>query len=31
MFGMFCKCPAWDTVNQTKFADANANSCPIND
>ena len=20
---MFCKCPAWDTVNQTKFADAN--------
>ena len=20
MFGMFCECPAWNTVNQTKFA-----------
>ena len=26
MSNMFCDCPAWDTVNQTKFADAN--SCP---
>ena len=20
---MFCRCPAWDTVDQTKFANAN--------
>ena len=26
MFGMFCECPAWDTVDQTKFS--NANECP---
>ena len=24
MSDMFCECPAWNTVNQTKFADANS-------
>ena len=24
---MFCECPAWATVDQTKFANANVNVC----
>jgi 7,8-dihydro-6-hydroxymethylpterin-pyrophosphokinase len=26
MVSMFCECPAWDKIDQTKFA--NANVCP---
>jgi len=28
MVTMFCECPAWDKIDQTKFA--NANVCPPN-
>ena len=27
MSGMFCHCPVWDTIDQTKFA--NADECPL--